>query len=207
MKDISFRQQRYDEKQKKILENAARLFAQKGFGKVSLEEIGAKLKLSKASLYHYVKSKDDILFQLHLQAMDQIIEVLDNAMESDMAFPDKFKKVIRDMAGIATKEESLASYRLANRLLPQKMRPTVMVKRNQVLESIHKLIQEGLEAGLIHCRDWKISVFAALGAMNWIPLWYSPKGPLSVDEIAQVMEEFIFRGFGITTDNRQDESP
>ena len=35
--------------------------------------------------------------------------------------------------------------------------------------------------------------------MNWIPMGYSPEGELSVDEIALVMEEFIFRAFGIET--------
>lgn len=197
MTQNSFRQQRYDEKQQQILDSAAKLFAQKGFGQVSLEEIGAELRLSKASLYYYVKSKDDILFQLHMQAMDQAIEILEHALSSDGSPVEKIRTAIRDLVLIATREDILASYRIETRFLPMKMQPQIIVKREQVLACVHKLIQEGMEADLVHCRNWRIAAFAALGAMNWIPMWYSPRGELNVDEIAQVMEEFIFRGFGI----------
>ncbi len=202
MTEISFRQQRYNEKQQQILENAAKLFIKKGFGQVSLEEIASKLQLSKASLYHYVKGKDDILFQLHMQAMDQAVVVLENALASSAPPLDKLKRAIRDLVLIATKEEVLASYRLESRFLPKKMQPQVKQKREQVLNCVHRLIQGGIDIGIVKCKDWRISAFAALGAMNWIPMWYSPRGSLSVDEIAEVMEEFIFRGFGIPLDDK-----
>ncbi|MBI9074945.1 MAG: TetR family transcriptional regulator [Desulfatibacillum sp.] len=200
MTEISYRQQRYNDKQKQILENAAKLFAQKGFGQVSLEEIASKLQLSKASLYHYIKSKDDILFQLHMEAMTQAVDALEKVLASGDSALEKLKKAIRNLVVIATRDEVLASYRMETRFLPKKMRPQVMEKRDQILDCVQRLIKEGMEAGLIHCKDWRISAFAALGTMNWIPMWYSPSGQLSVDEIAGVMEEFIFRGFGITAD-------
>ncbi|SHK01154.1 transcriptional regulator, TetR family [Desulfatibacillum alkenivorans DSM 16219] len=200
MPKISFRQQRYNKKQQQILENAAQLFAQKGFGEVSLEEIAAKLQLSKASLYHYIKSKDDILFQLHMQAMTESAEALQKVVDSEVPLLEKLRKAIRTLVFIATRNEVLASYRMESRFLPKKMRPQVVEKRDQILECIQQLIREGQEAGLVHCKDWRISAFAAMGAMNWVPMWYSPSGRLSPEEIADVMEEFIFRGFGFNAD-------
>ena len=67
----SFREIRYDEKRRKILENAARIFAKKGYERASLEEIAGKLKLTKASLYHYIKSKEEMLFLIQMQAIEQ----------------------------------------------------------------------------------------------------------------------------------------
>ena len=60
----SFREIRYNEKRDKILKNAAKLFARNGFEKVSMSEIAAKLKLNKATLYYYFKSKDEIFFMI-----------------------------------------------------------------------------------------------------------------------------------------------
>ena len=199
MPQASYRQKRYDEKQRQILESAARLFAEKGYGQVSLEEIGAELHLSKASLYYYVKSKDDILFQLHMQAMDQAIAVLERAQASALPPVEKIRTAIRDLVLIATREDILASYRIESRFLPVEMRPQSIEKSEQLLACVHKIIREGVEAGIVHCRNWRITAFAVLGAMNWIPMWYSPRGELSVDEIVLVMEEFIFRAFGIET--------
>ncbi|WP_028315987.1 TetR/AcrR family transcriptional regulator [Desulfatibacillum aliphaticivorans] len=201
MPEMSFRQQRYNEKQQQILENAAQLFAQKGFGEVSLEEIAAKLQLSKASLYHYIKSKDDILFQLHMQAMTESADALQKVVDSEAPLVEKLRKAIRTLVLIATRNEVLASYRMESRFLPKKMRPQVVEKRDQILECIQQLIREGQEAGLVHCKDWRISAFAAMGAMNWVPMWYTPSGRLSPEEIADVMEEFIFRGFGFNADS------
>ncbi|MCK5276937.1 MAG: TetR/AcrR family transcriptional regulator, partial [Cyclobacteriaceae bacterium] len=45
--------------------------------------------------------------------------------------------------------------------------------------------------------DWKMSKMAALGALNWIVRWYSPKGKLSVDEIGEAMADFVLHGFGV----------
>jgi len=198
MKNKSFRQQRYIEKQKLILNCAAKLFAEKGFGRVSLEEIGAQIKLSKASLYHYVKSKEDIVVQLQLRALDQAIDVLETAFNSDLEPMDKLRKAIRDLIAIATQEDIVAYYRMEPRLLPKKMLPEAIEKRDKILEYVHMLIKEGVDLGLVHTQNWKISAFAALGALNWIPLWFSHDGELAVEEISEAMEEFIIRGFGMT---------
>ncbi len=68
---LSFREIRYKEKRDKILKNAARLVAKKGYENVSLVEIAAKLKLNKATLYYYFKSKDEIFFVIQMQAIEQ----------------------------------------------------------------------------------------------------------------------------------------
>ena len=193
----SFRQQRYLEKQKLILENAAELFAEKGFDRVSLEEIGARIKLSKASLYHYVKSKEDIIVQLQVRALDQAIEVLEAALESDLPTLEKLQKAVRALIAIATQKDIIAYYRVEPRLVPGKKIPHVIEKRDRILECVHRLVKEGVDSGLVSTKNWRISAFAALGALNWIPLWYSHEGELAVDEVADAMEEFIFRGFGI----------
>ncbi len=198
----SFRQQRYIEKQKQILDCAAKLFAEKGFGRVSLEEIGAQIKLSKASLYHYVKSKEDIVVQLQLRALDQAIDVLETAFNSDLEPMDKLRKAIRDLIAIATQENIVAYYRMEPRLLPKKMLPEAIEKRDKILEYVHMLIKEGVDLGLVHTQNWKISAFAALGALNWIPLWFSHDGELAVEEISEAMEDFIIRGFGMTINDK-----
>ncbi|MBW1683006.1 MAG: helix-turn-helix transcriptional regulator, partial [Deltaproteobacteria bacterium] len=74
MQDVpTFRQVRFLEKRQQILDSAARLFSQKGYEKASLEEIAARLKLTKASLYHYVRSKKEILFHIQVQAIEEAV--------------------------------------------------------------------------------------------------------------------------------------
>jgi len=81
---MSFREIRYNEKREKILKNAAKIFAKKGYERASLEEIANQLKLTKASLYHYIKSKEEMLFLIQLQAIQQLREGLEKVLQSDM---------------------------------------------------------------------------------------------------------------------------
>ena len=63
--------------------------------------------------------------------------------------------------------------------------------------SFQKIVQEGIKAGALQSEDWKMSSLAALGTLNWIVRWYSPKGRLTVEEIEKEMSDFILRGFGV----------
>jgi len=53
---------RRESKKQKIADVAAKLFIQKGYNETTLDEISQMLKISKASIYTYVKSKQDIVF-------------------------------------------------------------------------------------------------------------------------------------------------
>ncbi|MEM7441197.1 MAG: helix-turn-helix domain-containing protein [Pseudomonadota bacterium] len=54
----------YDEKRGLILDRAARLFADEGFDRASVNSVAQACDISKANIYHYYKSKDEILFDI-----------------------------------------------------------------------------------------------------------------------------------------------
>ena len=58
----------------KILEAAAQIFSEKGFHAASMQDIAKSVNLQKASLYHHVSSKQEILLELLDQALDILIE-------------------------------------------------------------------------------------------------------------------------------------
>ena len=100
-KQVSFREMRYNEKRDKILKNAARLFARKGYENVSLAEIAAKLMLNKATLYYYFKSKESLAIAvLDLRIEQYVNEIINETLTNNKLTPLKrlegfYSKVVK----------------------------------------------------------------------------------------------------------------
>lgn len=63
-------------KRQQILQAASECFARFGYEKTTLEDIGKKLQLNKASLYYYFKNKEEIFVQVILQETEEFITEL-----------------------------------------------------------------------------------------------------------------------------------
>ena len=193
----SFREIRYNEKRQKILDNAAKLFAQKGYENVSLEEIGAKLKLNKASLYHYFKSKDEMFFQIQMQAIDQANKSLEKVLESESNPKEKLREAIKSHVKIVTRDYVTGTFRQRELVLPKKLMVRVIAARDQFEKNFQKIILEGVEKGIFQRKYWRLAVLSILGTLNAIPRWYSPRGEFSADEIGEALAGFILGGLSI----------
>ncbi|MBW1924355.1 MAG: TetR family transcriptional regulator [Deltaproteobacteria bacterium] len=212
MQDVpTFRQVRFLEKRQQILDSAARLFSQKGYEKASLEEIAARLKLTKASLYHYVRSKKEILFHIQVQAIEEAVRALHEVIASDRDPVEKLREAVRSHVRIVTKRPVTNLLKDQELILPRKLRTRLISERDHFEKIFQELILEGVEKGVFERGNWKMGAKAALGALNRIPMWYNPKGALSAEEIGDAMAEFILRGFGVTIktggDRQGEEKP
>jgi AcrR family transcriptional regulator len=194
-KKASFREIRYEEKRKKILENAAKIFARKGYEKASLEEIAAKLKLTKASLYHYIKSKEEMLFLIQMQAVEQVQAALEIVIRSDMDPREKLAEAVKSHIRVVTQPHVIGALRQQELILPQKWRVQVIAARDEVDRMFRKIVGEGVACGTLTAKNPKIFSLATMGALNWTIRWYSPKGEMNAEEIAEAMAEFVLKAF------------
>ncbi len=199
-KPLTFREIRYKEKRRKILEHAARIFAKKGYEKASLEEIAARLKLSKASLYHYIKSKDEVLYLIQMEALEEILAAFEKDLKPSDKPAVKLEKLVTAYINTITQKHIIGALRQQELILPKKWRTKIICLRDKLDSKIQTIIQEGLESGQFRALDWKMSYMAAIGALNGVLRWYSPQGRLSAKEISRSMADFILHGFGVDQD-------
>jgi len=185
---------RYNEKRDKILKNAARLFAKKGYENVSLAEIAAKLMLNKATLYYYFKSKDEIFFVIQMQAIEQANDVLEKVLASEAGPEEKLREAIKSHVRIVTQDHITGTFRQRELVLPRKLMAQLISSRDRFEKNFQKIILEGVKKGVFQKGYWKLAVLSILGTLNAIPRWYSPKGELSADEIGEALAGFIIKG-------------
>lgn len=197
---VSYREIRYQDKRRKILKNAARIFARKGYENSSLEEIAARLKLSKGSLYHYIKSKDELLYLIQLQAIEEIIEQVEQILDKEYDSVQTLYRVIKGHVRIVTQTHVIGALRQQERILRIKWRSHIIDTRDKLDQLLKQIIQKGMDSGNFSAMDNRLSVLSTFGVLNDIIRWYSPKGRLSVEEIGDCVADFVLKGFGVKAD-------
>ena len=78
-----------------ILEAAAQVFRQKGFHGASMQDIAEAVNLQKASLYHHVSSKQEILLALLDRALELLLERISAISNQSIPADEKMQQMIR----------------------------------------------------------------------------------------------------------------
>lgn len=104
-----------DEKRLEILQVAAKVFAQNGYHGASMSAISAELGGSKATLYGYYRSKEELFAAVLMRSLNDkgvaVFEILEDRDNEDLA--GQLKSFGRDYLNFITDQETLALFRSA----------------------------------------------------------------------------------------------
>lgn len=178
-----------------ILEAAALIFQQKGYHATSMQDIADAVDLKKGSLYHYVDSKQDILFALLNEALELILERLEYVAEQNIPPEQKIRLATRAYFSFLAENPSLSSVLLLEyRSLEEDYKKLHIPRRDQVDQIWQKCIAEGTAEGDFNVLEPGLVSKALLGVLNWTITWYREDGPLSAEEIVDQFTELFLVG-------------
>ena len=188
---------RHDQKLEFILRNAARIFAEKNYHSTTMRDISRATGVSLAGLYHYCKSKEELLFLIQDNCFGRVLERLeerllevDDPLSKLRIFIDNhlsfFAANMAEMKVLSHEAESLAG-ELHTHVSSKKE------KYKKLAIKILKEIQQGQGAG--SQVDLTVATYALFGMMNWIYNWYDPGGKLKVSELVDNVTRLFLRGF------------
>jgi len=178
-----------------ILEAAAAIFSQKGYHAASMQDIAQAVQLQKASLYHHVNSKQDILKALLDKALEILIENMQEVILRPIPADEKIK------AGMCTYLTNMLEHRelasvllLEHRSLEAELRTRHIIRRDEFEQLWRVLIQEGCDKGLFTCLDVNMTTRYVLGVLNWTITWYQPDGVYTPAEIGEMYADLVLEG-------------
>jgi len=188
---------KHDQKLEFILRNAARIFAEKNYHSTTMRDISRATGVSLAGLYHYCKSKEELLFLIQDNCFGRVLERLeerllevDDPLSKLRIFIDNhlsfFAANMAEMKVLSHEAESLAGD-LHTHVSTKKDKYTKLATR------ILKEIQQRHDASL-HV-DLTVATYALFGMMNWIYNWYDPRGKLKVSQLVDNVTRLFLRGF------------
>ena len=188
---------KYDQKHEFILRTAARIFAEKSYHSTSMRDISRATNVSLAGLYHYCKSKEELLFLIQDNCFGRVLERLEQRLEGVVnpvtklgIFIDNhlsfFASNMSEMKVLSHEAESLGG-ELYTHVSTRKDKYTKLAR--QILREVQET-QESKEP-----IDLTVATYALFGMMNWIYNWYDPQGKLNVSDLAGNLMKLFLSGF------------
>jgi AcrR family transcriptional regulator len=175
-------------KREAVLHMAAQVFNERGFAASTLDEVAERLNITKPTLYYYVSSKDEILYECVRMGLTMLQEAIQGAGASGGTALDKLVVAMRKYAEIVTMDFGMCLIRVGEDPLPLESQRRLRRIKAAIDGEFRELIRQGIDEGSINACDPKITAFALAGALSWIGRWYRPGGALTP---AQIAEHFI----------------
>ncbi len=182
----------------RIIDTATEFFHQKGYRATTLEDVADEIGITKAALYHYVSSKENLLSIIYIKALESIFKNTNKIAEMNLPPDEKMRLIIRNhVKNISIKSLSILSVFFAEEnqlsLADFKKIQAEKKKYNQILEQI---IQEGIEQKIFRDTDLNLQTYGILGACNWIYKWYKAEHtPYTPEQIAEHIIKLLERGY------------
>ena len=178
-----------------ILEAAAQVFRQKGFHGASMNDIAEAVSLQKASLYHHVTSKQEILLELLDRALQLLFEQISSISNQKLPADQKLRLMIHAYLRILVDNIDLATVLLfEHRSLDRRQRARHVPNRDKFELLWKDVLTEGVQAKMFRCEDPALAARALLGQLNWTITWYRPDGALTIEQISDEYANLLLNG-------------
>lgn len=172
-----------------LLDIAARLFNEKGYKATSLAEIGDALGMNKASLYYYVKSKDDLLARVIYRASQRLRDLADGISQDGDDPRAALDRLIRThCTTLLDRPDEFGTVIFQRRHIAATVLPEIAERERLYFSAVKNLVARGIQEGAFRPTDPGIAAQMLLDTMNGILRWYRPGGRLdkdaAIDQIA-----------------------
>jgi len=181
-------------REEEILSAAARIFRQKGYHGTSVQDIADAVGLLKGSLYHYIRSKEQLLARLLDGALEDAVRELEAIARRDAPAGDRLADMVRAYVRAVTANlDAVGLYLREWRSLPARELERLAARRRAMRALFREVLAEGARHGELAPGDADVAALAILGMCNWVYEWYRPDGRLSADAIGDELADRALR--------------
>ena len=193
--------ERWDTRREQIFAVGARLFAEKGYERTSLQEVADLLGVTKPALYYYFRSKEQLLFEIMSAVMDRVLADVREVAEGAASPGDKLRELIRRYIGFfAAHPHELTLMSTAVDSLGPEAREQIVGRQREYLRYVRRIAGELLGNREDPEVDETSAAFALLGGMNWIFKWYDPSGRICPEDLVKDFSRIF--AYGLPGDGR-----
>ncbi len=178
-----------------ILSIAAKLFKDKGYEATSMRDIANEMGIEAASLYHHIKSKEEILLDICFEMAQKFNDAIKEVNDIYFNAEEKLKMAIKNHVYIMTSNiEKSAVFINEWRSLPEPFFSEYRQLRDEYEKQFRIIIEDGENEDVFEKTDKKFAALTILSAVNWIYQWYSPSGSMSAEQIAEKLSGMLLGG-------------
>jgi AcrR family transcriptional regulator len=188
----------HDAKRSAILSQAARLFNGRGSRSTTLLDIAQSLGLTKTSLYYYVKTKEELIYQCYIAALDHLTVGLDAIESKQSSGLDRVTAVLRAHfidwreAQLGRRNHTAALLEIAS--LGDAHRADIEQRYTAMFVRIRQYIRDGIAEGSIRDCETTATTLGLIGSMQWSFNWLRTVPIEQIDDIASAACDLVTNG-------------
>ncbi len=186
----------FDHKLLHLLDAAARVFAEVGYDKASMRRIAAEAKVSLAGIYHYVASKEELLYWIQVHTFDSLSQGLASCLEGVSDPRDCLGAAVRNHVGHFG--ENMNELKVCAReleTLEGEAYEDVSERRRSYFKAVHDIVKE-LQPQQGEILDSWLATANLFGMLNWFYQWYdAERSRVSLDELAAQQTALFLDGY------------
>lgn len=181
-----------------ILERAAKLIFQSGFEATSMQQIAEACGLTKAGLYHHVKTKEAILVAIMHYGMDLFEEKVLNPAVVSIADPlERLRETMRRNVALVTEDSSkeVTIILHEHQTLTGEAQREINARKKKYVRFLEQSFRDAIERKQIRADvDPTIATFSFLGSVLWTYKWYRADGAIDTQRLTDGMIDLFFAG-------------
>jgi AcrR family transcriptional regulator len=184
------------ERRHQIIEAAAGLFDTHGYASTSMEDVAASISVAKPTLYHYFRSKEEILRSIHEEFIQLLIDRYLSRVSGGLEPEELVLGAMKDIFSLmVTHRGYVRVFFEHHRELPPEAKRYVAAQR----DCYEALVQSAIAAGQARGNftadaDTKLVTLALFGMCNWAYQWFDVRGRYTADEIAETYWRLFLTG-------------
>jgi AcrR family transcriptional regulator len=189
-----------EERWPELVEVAATVFCEKGYDGASLQDIADRLGILKGSLYYYIHSKEDLLYEVISSVYAEGIANLKALAARD---GDPLQRLRAAVVGHVELEcrnlTKTAVFLHELQALPADRQAELIDGEHAYRAVFSELIEAGQKDGLIRADlNAKLAALSILGSMNWLYRWFRPDGEFTARQIGEQFADMAVRALDVS---------
>jgi TetR/AcrR family transcriptional regulator, cholesterol catabolism regulator len=187
---------RTERRQREIIDAAAEIFHRKGYSETSVQDIADAVGILKASLYYYISSKEDLLFQMLREVHENAKGIVDETAAMQAPPLERLRAYVqRHVEYNVQNLGKIAVYYHDSGVLTAERKRAIMNQRHYYEEFVIGLIEDAKADGSVDASvNAPLVANAIFGVVNWIYMWYRPSGSASPEYLGRLYAELVVNG-------------
>ncbi len=183
-------------REQEIIAAAAAIFKEKGYQAATTRDIAAAVGIQQATLYYYVKSKEELLYLVVREPIDRLYMQVETIMKTSLPARVKIEQ------GIGVHLAAFDDNYPHMLVFVQEMHNVVQALRDRLPDFPRRyqhlwedILRQGVTAGELRSNlDITATALMILGMCNWMFRWYRKGGRLDAQALAKQYAETILDG-------------
>lgn len=181
---------------------AIQVFYEKGYADASMQDVADRVGVLKGSLYHYIDSKEQLLFGILAESHAEAVAITEEVSALEAEPLEQLRVYLKRMAEwyLSHIERVSIYFRESDQLTGERLKQ-VQSEQRATARYLRQLILAAQEAGQVRAdRDPRLSALLIFGTMNSFPDWYRANGPFTPTKVVSTFVDWSLTALGASNE-------